>query len=308
MTLPLEKVSRLGIGTHLGKDTEAVNDEYVETIVEACSRGVTVIDTAVNYRRQRSEHAIETAMLHLKGRGVRRDQLFISTKGGYIPGDARATMSMQNIFRDTLLRNGVMKSEEIVDDCHCIAPAYLKHSLKLSLRNLRMERVELYSIHNPEQQLAAVDRPAFQARMRAAFAALEEEATAGRIGAYGLATWNGFRVAPEAPDHLDLERLLAIARDAGGADHHFRAIQAPYNSAMTELRDVKNQRGRSTLEAAANTGLAVFTSATLSQGKLAASTGGASAAIRFALATPGIACSLVGMKSKAHLEENLAAV
>ncbi len=315
MSVPV--LSRIGIGTYLGKDTETVNDEYVDTIVEACARGINVIDTAVNYRRQRSEHAIETAMLHLKGRGIKRDQLFIATKGGYIPGDARATMSMQNIFRDTLLRNGVMKTEEIVDGCHCIAAAYLKHSLKLSLRNLRMDRIDLFYVHNPEAQLAENNRPVFEARIREAFVALEQEAGEGRIGAYGMATWNGFRVDPEAQEYLDLHRLWDLAREAGGENHHFRYIQGPYNGAMTELRDLKNQRGVSTLDAATTLGLKVFTSATLSQGKLAAAKSGpasdyagspAQASIRFVLSTPGIACALVGMKSKEHLDENLAAL
>ena len=70
--------------------------------------------------------------------------------------------------------------------------------------------------------------------MRAAFAALEKAVGEGKIRIYGTATWNGYRVGPTRAEALSLPDLLRLAEEVGGKDHHFRAIQLPYNLAMPE--------------------------------------------------------------------------
>ena len=70
--------------------------------------------------------------------------------------------------------------------------------------------------------------------MRDAFTELESQVSKGRIAAYGCSTWNGFRVFAANRNHLSLAELLSVAQDAGGKDHHFKAIQLPVNLAMTE--------------------------------------------------------------------------
>lgn len=62
------------------------------------------------------------------------------------------------------------------------------------------------------------------------FAVLEEAVAAGTIGSYGLATWDGLRVAKDDPRHLSLATAVAAARDAAGSDeHHLAVIQLPFN-------------------------------------------------------------------------------
>lgn len=310
------ELSRLGVGTYLGRANETDDEGYVETMIEAVQRGVNVLDTAINYRDQMSERAIARVLLALKTRGIPRDRVFLSTKGGYIPGDARAKASMQALMREGLIRRGVMKEDEIVGDVHCISPGYVKHQVDLSLRNMAIPRIDLYYVHNPEEQAGATDRETFLARMRAAFEVLEGCAAAGKIGAYGIATWDGLRTTADDPRHLDLAAIAGLARDVAGDAHHFRALQAPFNAKMPELRDGTGQGGRSALAVAQELGLAVFTSATILQGKLAAPVPElagrpgtpAQSAIRWVLETPGITTALVGMKTKAHLEENLGAL
>jgi aryl-alcohol dehydrogenase-like predicted oxidoreductase len=310
--LTFDKLSRLGIGTYLGREVAAEDEMYIESIAAAGVAGLNVIDTAINYRRQCSERMIQRAILTMKQKGILRDQLFISTKGGYIPGDARAKDTMQDLLMEGLLRRGIMKTEEIVGEVHCMGGAYLRHQIETSLRNLGIPKIDLYYVHNPEEQLTSVDRATFESRLREAFAALETAVADGKIANYGVATWGGFRVPANDPTHLDLARICAIAKEVGGDGHHFAAIQAPYNASMTELRDSKNQSGRSVLDAAADFGLRVFVSGPLYQGKLAK--GGpvpgfegspAQSALRFALAVPGVTTVLVGCKTLAHLEENL---
>lgn len=53
------------------------------------SGGVNVLDTAINYRCQRAERALGAAIHTLvNNEGVNRNELFISSKNGYIPDDA----------------------------------------------------------------------------------------------------------------------------------------------------------------------------------------------------------------------------
>ena len=49
------KVSSLGIGTYLGESTDADDEAYERSVVHAIASGINLIDTAINYRSQRSE-------------------------------------------------------------------------------------------------------------------------------------------------------------------------------------------------------------------------------------------------------------
>ena len=150
---------------------------------------------------------------------------------------------------------------------------------------------------------------------------LEKAVAEGKIRIYGTATWNAFRVGQASRENLSLPDLLRIAEEVGGKDHHFRAIQLPYNLAMPEALSARTQRveGRSTpvLQVAREHGMLVFASASLLQQKLAndlpAETHAwfpgiekdAQRAIQFVRSTPGISSALVGMSRTEHLAENL---
>jgi aryl-alcohol dehydrogenase-like predicted oxidoreductase len=84
-----------------------------------------------------------------------------------------------------------------------------------SRANLGLETIDVYYVHNPETQLSEISRETFNTRIREAFGALEEACAEGKLSLYGVATWNGFRVAPEKRGHLSLEDLVAAAHDAG---------------------------------------------------------------------------------------------
>ena len=139
-----------------------------------------------------------------------------------------------------------------------------------------------------------------------------------RIGCYGTATWNGYRLEPSEEEFLSLDEVLAAARDVAGDRHHFRAVQLPLNLEMDEAATLRNQGDRTLLEAAQAAGLTVFASASVLQGRLAQQlpeavrdslrglATDAQRALQFARSTPGIACALVGMKTPAHVDENAA--
>ena len=215
---------------------------------------------------------------------------------------------------------GLAPASEIAQDCHCIAPSYLADQLERSRANLGLETIDLYYLHNVETQRGAVDRKTFRTRLLAAAAFLEGAAGTGAIAAWGLATWDGLRAPPEHPGHLSLSETLAVAREVGGEGHHFCAVQMPFNLGMAQgllYRSQETADGRRpALAAAAGMGLAAFGSASLLQGRFAASLpeqvleafpecdSPARAALQFARSAPGLVTSLAGVSDPSHAREN----
>jgi aryl-alcohol dehydrogenase-like predicted oxidoreductase len=318
-------VSALGVGTYLGDCTDTDDAGYGQTLREAVARGVNLIDTASNYRCQRSERVIGRTLESLIAAGAtRRDELVVCTKGGYVALDGEPPASREQYdewLETTLVAPGIVHRDDLVRAGHSIAPSFLAHQLAQSRANLRLQAVDLYYLHNPEEQLLAVDRATFRTRLHAAFTLLEERAERGEIGGYGCATWVGLRVGPEHRQHLTLAELVTIAREIAGTTHHFRAVQLPVSLAMPEAARIPTQPlGRtlvSLLEAADALGVAVVASAPLMQGRLASGlpeevrtlfpecTTDAQRALRFASSLPGISAVLAGMRRPTHLAENL---
>ena len=64
-----------------------------------------------------------------------------------------------------LFATGLVEREELVRGGHTIAPRYLAHQLTRSRANLGLRTIDLYYLHNPEEQLLAVDRTTFHDRV-----------------------------------------------------------------------------------------------------------------------------------------------
>jgi aryl-alcohol dehydrogenase-like predicted oxidoreductase len=317
------QLSSIGLGTYLGEADAETDTAYRDAVASALQRGCNVIDTAINYRFQRSERAIGAALAAAFAAGtVQREEVVVATKGGYLSFDAAPPRDPSLWFHETFVQTGVATFDDLVTGCHCMTPAYLRHQLATSLRNLRLPCVDIYYVHNPETQLEELPRDAFLSRLRAAFAQLEEAAAAGQLRMYGVATWKGLRQPESARDHLSLQTLVQLAEQVGGKEHHFRVVQAPFNLAMPDALTRHNQRvdgePLSLLGAAQRLGITVIASAAILQGQLSRRLPPALAdvlsrldtdaqrAIQFVRSTPGVTTALVGMKAVAHVEENLA--
>ncbi|HEY8055799.1 MAG TPA: aldo/keto reductase [Terriglobales bacterium] len=306
------QVSSLGAGTYLGPADHATDLGYAAALAAALKGGVNLIDTAINYRAQRSERVIGRVLATC---GRSREEVFICTKAGFVP-------------EGLSLPPGLIRPGELVAGCHCMTPVYLAHQLQTSLDNLGLEAVDVFYLHNPETQQAELSREEFYRRIEAAFALLEKMADQGRIGSYGIATWSGLRVPPDAVDYLDLNRMVAIARGLAGEAHHFRFVQMPYNLGMPEAYALLNQSvGKppyvSPLNAAFRLGLHTIASASLMSGNLhnlpddartylqpflPAATSDAELALQFVRSTPGVTAGLVGMSKPEHVAANLRAI
>lgn len=316
------QISSIGLGTYLGKAVEEADRSYTEAVERAVELGANVIDTAANYRFQRSERAVGEALKRLAGGGAfSREEIVVCTKGGYLPFDGGPPADVRAYVEETFVRPGIAQFSDIAAGSHCMTPRYLEHQITQSLANLGLDAIDVYYVHNPETQLSVVTRAEFDARLRAAFEQLERERAAGRIRAYGVATWNGFRTQPGSPAYHSLERMLELAREAGGESHGFRFVQLPFNLKMPEALVLDNQPFEgarvSLLEAAKMLSVTVVASASILQGKVARGLSeqvreplgslatDAQTAIQFVRSTPGITTALVGMGRRAHVEENL---
>jgi len=316
-------LSSLGAGTYLGEHDDATDERYARAVSRALELGVNVIDTAINYRFQRSERSVGAALHALIQQGkIARDEVIVATKAGFLTFDGDPPPDPAGYFQREYVQTGVVRPEDVVAGMHCMTPAYLENQLERSRRNLGLSTIDVYFLHNPETQLQVLPRAEFLNRLRTAFQKLEECVASGRIRCYGTATWDGYRQAPQARDFLSLSELVAMAAEVGGSGHHFRCVQLPFNLAMPEALLHPNQpvgdRAVSLLDAAAQLGVTVFASASLLQGQVArnlpddlrAALNGhletdAQRALQFVRSTPGVGTALVGMSRLEHVEENL---
>jgi aryl-alcohol dehydrogenase-like predicted oxidoreductase len=318
-------LSSIGIGTYLGNPDADTDERYTESIVRAVQRGVNVIDTAANYRFQRSERAIGKALQELTSKhGFARDEIVICTKGGYLPFDGAPPRDVRRYVEETFVKPGIARFEDIVGGSHCMTPSYLQDQLDQSLRNMDVQCVDVYYIHNPESQLGYVSKNEFAKRLKSAFELLEKKRAQGKLQFYGVATWNGFRVRSEQQDYHALENMVELAAEVGGESHGFRFVQLPFNLAMPEALTLSNQmiggEQVSLLEAAQALDITVVSSASIFQGRVAQGlpetvrgplgslATDAQTAIQLVRSAPGVTTALVGMSQPAHVEENLALI
>ena len=318
---PAPLLSSIGIGTYLGMPDDATDQAYTAAVIAAVEGGINVIDTAINYRYQRSERAIGAALRELACRGYARDEIFLSTKGGYLTPDAAVPGDAHAYFEREYIRPGILRAEDVAAGCHAMSPSFLSNQLDRSRANLGVDCVDLYYLHNPETQLGEVPRDEFLRRLGVAFEFLESAVAAGKIRFYGLATWNGFRQPMEAQDYLSLCDVELIARNVAGGAHHFRFVQLPFNLAMTEALTRANQPvlhdpAEPLVQAAEALGVTLVASASLLQAKMTkglpafiADAFGlktdAERAIQFVRSSPAITTALVGMSRLEHVQANL---
>ncbi len=202
---------------------------------------------------------------------------------------------MREYVNETFVKPGIASFEDIVGGSHCMTPAYLQNQLDQSLRNMELECVDVYYIHNPESQLGHVSEPEFYARLKLAFERLEENRKQGKLAYYGVATWNGFRVAAESGEHHSLVRMVEMAREVGGEEHGFRFIQLPFNLAMPEAITLANETLDGEAMTVVEAATAIGCDASMLQGRVAGLPKGAHSdpshdaqtAIQFVRSTPG---------------------
>jgi len=315
-------LSSLGMGTYLGQVSKE-DDQAVENAVYQSVRSgaINVIDTAINYRAMKSEKSIGRALLRLVNDGViSRDQVFVSTKNGYITNDGDyPNIDVMEYMHRMYIQTEVITADDISSGYNVIKPSYLAKCIDKSLTNMHLSTIDLVYIHNAfESWYQDVSREQFMEMLAKAFEMYEKYRANNKIRYYGMATWTCFRVPSESPEYLSLEQAVKCAEGVGGKDHGFKFIQLPYNLAYSEALLLRNQSVQSEgnltiLQAAAKLNIGIFTSIPLFQGRLFRSqipnygnaTDPVAKLLQIIRSSSSVIAPLIGQKRPEHVEENL---
>lgn len=312
-------LSNVGVGTYLGNPDSQTDALVIDAIKQSVLAGINVLDTAINYRAQKAERSVGKALSQLIQDGqIKRDQIFVSTKNGYITNDADIKEEFWMYIQREYTKPGIISPNDITSGYHCMTVSYLDDQLSRSLKNLELECVDLMYLHNAvEGQLQDISKEQFLKNLKSVFELYEQKRKEGKMRFYGMATWECFRVPENNPQHLSLYDTVQLAKQVGGDDHGFRFIQLPYNMHYDQAFMIKNQKINgdtlTILDAAQRLGIGVFTSVPLMQGRLLApgvlpEFGQLKPSLRclqFIRSTPGVVAPLVGQKTLEHVQENL---
>ena len=227
-------LSNVGIGTYLG-DADAKTDELVvRAVKQSITSGINVIDTAINYRSQKAERSVGQAISELiEENKIKRDQIFISTKNGYVTNDADVQLGFWEYVKEEYSQKGIIKEGDVTSGYHCMTPKYLSDQLDRSLKNLGLDCVDLMYLHNAvEGQIKDVSKEQFIKNLQSVFELYEQKREEGKIKFYGMATWECFRVTKENPQYLSLEETIELAKKIGGENHGLKFIQLPFKHVL----------------------------------------------------------------------------
>ena len=312
-------LSNVGIGTYLGNPDSDTDSMVKNAVKKSVLAGVNVIDTAINYRAQKAERSVGQAISELVNENkISRDEIFISTKNGYVTNDGDIQEDLMQYVMRELGKPGIVKEGDISSGYHCMTVPYLEDQLNRSLKNLQLECIDLIYIHNSVEGNPEMSKETFLQKLKDVFEFYEQKRKDGKVRFYGMATWECFRVAEDHKMFLSLEKVVEIAKSVGGNDHGFRFIQLPYNLHFDQAYMQKNQlvdnNTASILESAKQLSIGVFTSVPLMQGRLLdwakdkpdlSTVSPSVGLLQFIRSTPGVLAPLVGQKSDAHVTENL---
>jgi len=315
-------LSSLGMGTYLGQITPEEDRDLENAIYESVKSGaMNVIDTAINYRSMKSEKNIGKAMKRLIEDGViSRDQVFISTKNGYITNDGDfPTVDVLEYMQNMFISQGIIAPNDISSGYNVLNPNYIRKCIDKSLTNMQLDTIDLVYVHNAyESWVEDIDRKQFDEMIRKVFHVYEEYRSKNKINYYGMATWTCFRLTQNEREYLSLEEMVKIAQEVGGKNHGFRFIQLPYNLAYREAYMLKNQSVENDsdltiLQACNKLDIGVFTSVPLLQTKLFDAKipdylgydDQLLKIVQITRSTPNVLAPLIGQKKPNHVKENI---
>ncbi|MBK7444775.1 MAG: aldo/keto reductase [Ignavibacteria bacterium] len=236
--------SKAGFGSY--RIDISIKDHY-DALNYALTNGINLIDTSANYADGRSEQLVAKVIEDLiSEKKIKRDELTIVTKGGYIQG--------QNYKFASKLKQEGKPFEDVVEYSerlwHCISPGFLEDQISRQLHRLNQDYADVYLLHNPEYYLGwaennKIDRQEaekiYYERIRKAFEFLEKKVSEGKIREYGISS-NTFALRQSVYDFTSLEKVLAIAESVS-ENHNFKTIQLPFNLIEAGAVTNKNQSG-----------------------------------------------------------------
>ena len=307
------KYSKIGIGTYLGDFNQIVDKKIYDVIFEAIKNGINLIDTAPNYRCERSEEVIGNVVSN-----VNRAELVISTKVGFLPFSKEEPKNYEKYFLKRFIDSGIISIDNVYADWQSFYPDYIDWQLTQSLKRLNTDYIDIYYLHNPDELLDCMGIDKFYSIITDAFKFLNKMINLGKIKYIGISTWNGFL---REKNKLDLNKIIEISKNILDTDK-FKFIQIPYNLGMIDYItqkkqfDLENNKDCSLIYLANFYNLDIITSAPFFHGKLIDidlpdkiknnflnTKSNAELSLKFALSNPGSHAVLTGVTNLTHLEE-----
>ena len=159
---------------------------------KAVLSGINVIDTSSNYSDGGSEILIGKVLNNLIDQNqILRDEIILVSKGGYLQG-TNLKQAMHREQTGKAFKDIVKCSPDL---WHCISPDFLENQISLSLERLKLDKIDVYLLHNPEYFLtySVIFDPErrereYYRRIKDAFIFLESEVSKGRISYYGISS------------------------------------------------------------------------------------------------------------------------
>ncbi len=252
-------VSQIGYGAYR---VEAHEDAHYDAMTKAFQNGFNLVDTSANYTDGRSEELVGVVIDDLiDAKDIRRENIVVVTKGGYIQGE-NLTISRKQQSEGIAWDDLVPYSDHLE---HCIHPDFLKDQIYRSLSNMGLDCIDVYMLHNPEYFLdwarkegldLIKSREIMYKRIKDAFVFLEQEVSAGRIAWYGVSA-NTFIAPSNDFAFLSAKKLLEIANEVS-ENHHFAVIEFPVNLMESHAVTLKNQDEESLLQWAVKNNMGVL--------------------------------------------------
>lgn len=252
--LKFKKLGKTGLTTSIcGFGCYRVDDaisEHHKALEYALENGINLIDTSSNYANGGSEKLVGNVIrkITLQNR-VTLDEIIVVTKGGYLQVD-----NLKNAIEREDTGNPFPEVVKCSPDLwHCIHPEFLKEQINNSLNRLRLKKIDVYLLHNPEyfltySNLVSLEEKQreYYRRIQEAFIYLETEVKNGRVSYYGISS-NTFVETEQKNNFTSLERVYEIAAKISD-DNHFAVIQFPLNLIERGAVSNKNQlKGEKTL-------------------------------------------------------------
>lgn len=236
------QLSKSGFGTY--RTDISIKDHY-NALYKALTNGINVIDTSSNYANGRSEELVGKIISDLISENkIKRENIFLITKGGYIQGQNYKFAS--NLKKEGKPFNEVVELSENL--WHCISPDFLEDQINRQLHRLNQSYVDVYLLHNPEYYLnrakdqnidLTVARNIYYSRIKKAFEFLETKVSEGKILSYGVSS-NTFISHSNEYDFTSLEKVFEIANSIS-EKHNFKVVQFPFNLFEAGAITNKNQ-------------------------------------------------------------------
>ena len=321
------KLSSLGIGTFPGAASDAVDAECAALVAEGLLGGINVIDSAVHYRYGRALGAVRAGLERAFAAGLRREQIYVAVKAGFVLLPDGPPADFAAWFDAHCAAQGLGTRDDL-SGMNLLSAEHIAWQLAHAREALGLETIDALVIDQPEVHVAVIGKEAMHRKLEGVFGMLEAAARRGWIGAYGVASFDSLRVETDAAQFQSLTSLLGLAEraaraqgESGGAPHHLRLVQLPFNPAMTEgFTRFSQATGKgnlaSTLQAAYQLGLYTMTSHALGKGRFATDdplveaipglANPAQRALQFARSTPGVGTALTGLRTPAQLADLLA--